>query len=96
MANSLAKQEKKAPIILLERFSVGFSMITDEQAGRIIKAVYSYRFENKEPDFKNDVILKFFWLDIKNWLDESQTAYMEKCEKNRENISKRWNKDKSE
>lgn len=92
MANRLAEQEKekKAQIILLERFAPSFDALTDEQAGRMLKGIFQYKITRQEPDFRHDTILSFFWQDIKNWLDESETHYRHVCEVNKANINARW------
>ena len=87
-------EKKKAQIMLLDRFSIGFEMLSDEQAGKIIKSIYNYKLKDTEPDFK-DPVMKFFWLDIKNWLDTSEKSYQEKCERNKENAKSRWDKEKA-
>lgn len=92
MSIRLAEQEKekKAQIILLERFSNSFFMLTDAQAGRMVKAIFQYKISKQEPNFQGDGILVFFWQDIKNWLDDSENHYKRVCEINRANINARW------
>lgn len=84
---------KIAPIILLPRFYEAFKTLTDAKAGALIKTIYAYRLENKEPTFKGDPLTTYIWNDVKMWLDESQKSYEEKCEKNKKAIEARWNKD---
>lgn len=90
MASRLADQEKKAQIILLERFSNSFYALTDEQAGRMVKAIFQYKKTKQEPNFQGDGILAFFWQDIKNWLNDSEEYYKKICEQNKANANKRW------
>lgn len=91
MAKRLAEQEKqkKAQVILLERFAPSFEALTNEQAGRMVKGIFHYRITKQEPDF-GDAVLSFFWQDVKHWLDESEAFYNQKCQTNRDNIKKRW------
>lgn len=81
--------DKKGQIILLDRWKKSFDMLTDEQAGQMVKGIYQYQTTGEEPGFKHDLLL-FFWQDVKTWLDESQEAYRQKCEQNRDNANKRW------
>jgi hypothetical protein len=81
--------DKKGQIILLDRWKKSFDMLTDEQAGQMVKGIYQYQTTGEEPGFKHDLLL-FFWQDVKTWLDESQEAYRQKCEQNRDNAKKRW------
>lgn len=96
MAKRLAEQEKqkKAQIILLERFAPSFEALTDERAGRMIKGIFYYRITKQEPDF-GDAVLAFFWQDVKHWLDESEAFYNQKCQTNKDNIEKRWQRNKN-
>lgn len=67
--------------------------LTDEQAGQLFRGMIKYFNEGKEPKF--DGVLKFVFIPIKQQMDRDSEKYDEKCEKNRENIKKRWAKEKS-
>lgn len=96
MAKRLAEQEKqkKAQVILLERFAPSFEALTNEQAGRMVKGIFHYRITKQEPDF-GDAVLSFFWQDVKHWLDESEAFYNQKCQTNKDNANARWKKNTS-
>ena len=65
---------KKWQIILLDRWDYAFETLTNEQIGMIIKAMVAYRKHGTEPAF-NESVLRLFWVDVKRWLDDSQTFY---------------------
>ena len=96
MAKRLAEQEKqkKAQVILLERFAPSFEALTNEQAGRMLKCIFHYKITKQEPDF-GDAVLSFFWQDVKHWLDESEAFYNQKCQTNKDNANARWKKNTS-
>lgn len=85
------KEEKRAQIILLDRWRKNFEMLTAEQAKQIINAMYNYQFDGIEPEF-TDTLVIFFWQDVKQWLDDSNKRYKVKCDKNRDNIQGFWDK----
>lgn len=66
--------DKKAQILLLDRWRSSFEMLSDAQAGQIIKAMFKYIQDGEIPEF-TDMLLCFFWQDIKIWLDETQEHY---------------------
>ena len=62
--------------------------LTDEQAGKLFRGMIKYSSEGIEPKF--DGILKFVFIPIKQQMDRDSAKYDRKCEKNRENAKKRW------
>lgn len=82
--------KKKESFILYLQQKELFNKLTDEQAGKVIKAIYEYEDSGKTPNF--DFGLDIVFTSIKTSLDSNRLKYQEKCEKNRENINKRWNK----
>lgn len=65
-----------------------FDKLTDEQAGKLIKAIYRYEatLENPNLDFGLDMA----FTSIKIVLDKNREKYQKKCQKNKENADKRW------
>lgn len=62
--------------------------LTDEQAGQLFKGMIAYSADGTEPKF--DGVLKFVFIPIRQQMDRDSDKYDEKCEKNRENARKRW------
>lgn len=91
----MANKKKSPQIIMLDRWKDNFQKLTDEEAGKIIKAIYAYWHEGEMPKFK-DRLLEFFWDDILTWLDDSRENYKNECEKNRQRIQDYWDKVKKE
>ena len=56
--------------------------LSDEQAGKLLKAIFEY--ETTGETIELDPVTAIAFIAIKKELDESARAYAEKCEKNRE------------
>ena len=64
---------------------------TDEQFGKLTRALLQYDKDSIIPEF-NDLQLKLAFQMLKPSIDRNKEDYLSKCEKNRENVLKRWNK----
>lgn len=64
---------------------------TDEEFGKIVKALIIYDRDGTLPDFDRSLMIAFNC--IKPSIDRNKEEYNAKCEQNRANIQKRWNKD---
>lgn len=65
---------------------------TDEQFGKITRAIIKYDQTGETTDF-DDPTLKVAFKILKPTLDRNKQEYQEKCEKNRQNVLKRWEKE---
>lgn len=75
----------------LESVFDGFS---DEQAGRLIKAVFDYEKRKELPEFGDPLLQMMFDTVIKQKSDENAKAYALRCEQQRKNVQKRWERRK--
>lgn len=66
-----------------------FDFLTDEEAGRIIKAVFHYETEGELTVFE-DRMLASTYKRITDNLDRNKKKYEKACEEKREAIKKRW------
>lgn len=66
-----------------------FEALSDEEAGKLIKGVFKY-LDTGNSDLEG--VMKAIFIPIKNEIDKNEEKYQKRCEKNRENINKRWNK----
>ena len=62
--------------------------LTDEEAGKIFKAIYEY--ECNKNIIKFNKYLQIIFTQFKIELDKNAKLYDERCQKNRENVQKRW------
>ena len=65
--------------------------LTDIQAGKLLRLLYQYSGSESHNTIK-DPSVKMAFIAIKSQLDRDAQKYSKVCEKNKENISKRWNK----
>lgn len=83
--------KKNAPGFVLEKSQkIIIDELSNEEAGIIFKAIYEYVVTKKEPNL--DKTLKIVFKQFKVKLDFYDEKYNIKCEKNRENIQKYWDK----
>ena len=64
--------------------------LTDEQLGQLTRALFIYARDGEVINLEPVVRMAFAF--IKDKIDRNQQKYQKKCERNRENIRKRWNK----
>ncbi|MBQ1594493.1 MAG: hypothetical protein II105_02395 [Ruminococcus sp.] len=83
--------ENKAPSFfhLYLDYDEQFRMLSDAQAGMLIKALFSYANDGEEPDF-DDLTVKLFFSILKKSMDREFENYQKICEQNRKNINKRY------
>lgn len=81
---------KDSFILYLEQKQV-FEMLTDEEAGQLIKAIFEY--EDTGQLAKLDKSLQLAFVPIKSALDRNKEKYEKVVERNKKNIEKRWQKD---
>jgi len=82
-------ENKKGFILYADQIEI-FKELSNEQAGKLIKHIYDY-VNDKNPQ-TDDIIIKVAFSPIKSQLKRDLKKYEDKCNKNRENINKRWNK----
>lgn len=70
------------------RYRESFTGLTDEQVGRIILAAIDYAADGKTPRLPPVENMAFAF--IRGDIDRAVQAYEERCEKNRQNVQKRW------
>ena len=80
---------KDSFILYLEQKQI-FEMLTDEESGQLIKAIFEY--EDTGQIVSLDRQLQIAFLPIKNALDRNKEKYENVIERNKKNIEKRWNK----
>lgn len=81
---------KKKAFILYNDYIKHIGKLSDEDAGRLFKAIFDYVNEGKLPDLDGMAAMAFSF--IANQLDTDLQKYEETCKKRSENIKKRWEK----
>ena len=81
---------KDSFILYLEQKQI-FEMLTDEEAGQLIKAIFEY--EDTGQLISLDKSLQIAFIPIRSALDRNKEKYEKVVERNKKNIEKRWNKE---
>lgn len=66
--------------------------LSDAEAGKLFKALFPYGREKLMPDFNNSPALAMAFDILRMTIDQDKEKHVEKCERNRKNIEKRWKK----
>ncbi|MBR2193506.1 MAG: hypothetical protein IJ910_09410 [Bacteroidaceae bacterium] len=74
--------------LLFTEHRAAIDYLSDEDAGKLIKALFTYVDEGKLPDFNGPMMSLF--MVIRTQIDRSHEAYKAKCEKNSANAKKRF------
>lgn len=77
--------DKKSFLMYLD-YEEQFALLTDEQLGRLLRAVMEYEKTQIVPEL--DGIIKMAFSFIKAQLDRDREKYEDKCAKNKENGKK--------
>ena len=85
------KQTKKKSFLLYQDQEEVVNSLTDAQAGQLFKAIFKY---NRGENPQLSPILKIVFIPIRQALDRNKEKYQEICQKNKENIMRRWHKKK--
>lgn len=82
--------KKKSFIMFLDR-KEEINMLTDEQSGKLFKAIFEYVDSGAEPDF-SELALAILFSIFKSQIDANTEKYAKVCERRSENQKKRWEK----
>ena len=67
--------------------------LDNEQAGELFRGMIDYFVNGTEPNFSD--VLKFVFIPIKQQMDRDAGKYIQRCNKNRENVKKRYERIRS-
>ena len=84
--------EKKS-FLLYTSYLDNVEILSDEEAGQLLKAIYAFVNDNEIP--KLDRVVQLTFNPIKAHLERDKEKYKEICRKRSENIQKRWEKTKN-
>ena len=81
--------EKKS-FLMYTSYLDNVEILSDEEAGQLLKAIYAFVNGDELP--KLDRVVQLTFNPIKSHLERDMEKYNEICRKNSENAKKRWNK----
>ena len=79
----------KNSFIVYYQYAEHFELLTDEELGRLIRAMLLYDKDGTLPQFEG--VLKMAFSFIKTQLDIDKDKFNTICKKKKKNIQKRWN-----
>jgi len=80
----------KPSFLLYRSFYEPIKSLNNTQLGELFRAIYEYQIDGSTPAPSSKINMAFQFFRNQFELDESK--YQTKCEKNAENVKKRWNK----
>ena len=86
--------EKKKSFVLYVDRKKELDLLSDEQLGKLFRAIYSYVDTEIEPDFE-DLALRILFSVFQSQIDANAEKYAETCRRRSENVKKRWEKQKN-
>ena len=66
-----------------------FGIMSDEDIGKVIRAVFEYDMNNTTPDFDDKFLLSCF-LQLKTFIDRNNAHYEHVCKKRSETAKRNW------
>jgi hypothetical protein len=78
-------RSKKSSFVLYYELEAQTSILSNEQLGRLIRAVFAYEIRGECTAFEDDLMLQMCFQFVKATLDVNKEKYKERCEINREN-----------
>lgn len=87
-------QDKHKSFVLYKDSIELINLLSDEEAGILLKSLFMYVQEYKAPQIDSREA-RFVFNSIKQYLDRDHKSWIKKCERNRINQIKRWAKNKN-
>ncbi len=87
--------EKRKSFLFYYDWGNFYDPLDNDRKAQLITATYRYAKDRTETDF-DDLTLKVLFNVVKDTIDRDDEKYDKKCQKNRESIKKRWNKNTDE
>ena len=88
----MEEEIKKPSFLVYYDNEVVIVRLSDEEAGKLFKSLFPYGREEIKPDFEKSPALAMAFDILSMTIDRDKEKYVKRCEKNRENIQKRWTK----
>lgn len=83
---------KKSFVLYHDYWNI-FKLLTDDELGKLIRAIFNYEREQMEPHDLDEKSMIAFYM-VKDTLDRDRAKYEAVCNRNKENAKLRWQKAK--
>lgn len=84
----------KDSFILYDSDLKGFEFLTENQAGKLFKALIKFRLEGTKPNLGNNAAVNILFNQITEHIAINESKYKATCAKRSEAMKKRWGNDK--
>lgn len=84
----------KDSFILYDSDLKGFEFLTENQAGKLFKALIKFRLEGIKPNLGNNAAVNILFNQITEHIAINESKYKATCAKRSEAMKKRWGNDK--
>ena len=81
----------KGTFIMYDIDLMSIQYLTNEQTGRLFRALLDYRTKGTVSDFEDDAALKIIFHQMVEHISLNEKKYKQMCEKKSESMKKRWN-----
>lgn len=81
----------KKSFVLYHDYWNWFRLLTDDELGKLIRAIFNYEREQTVPYDLNEKTMIVFYM-VKDTLDRDRAKYEAVCNRNKENAKIRWQK----
>ncbi len=85
--------DKKNSFILYNDYHRHINRLSDEDAGRLFKAIFVYSMTGEVPPLSDSADMAFSFIQAQ--LDRDREKFAEVCRRRSENVRKRWEREKS-
>ena len=82
--------------ILYKDSRIFINRLNNSQRGELLSAIFDYVCDGVIPEFQDDMMLQMCFDVIKSYLDRDEKKYQQKCKKNKENVEKRWSRNRNQ
>ena len=86
------ENKKKENFLLYHNLFPMIEELGNEDVGDVIKSVFNYSMNGEIAKYEKGSAKSMLFKSIKNSIDINNEKYIAKCNRNRENILKRWQK----
>ena len=90
MAEKTNRKEHTS-FVMYKEWARHFDILKDDEIGKLMRAVFAYVIDGEETEFEDRTMLVIFAM-MKECFSRDEERWLQRCEKNRESVKKRWEK----
>lgn len=90
----MANSEKDSMLIFHVNAKNMAEELSDEELGKVFRALIRFELDGLDTEFEDRILNCIYRLN-RDTLNRNRRKYIQKCERNRENAKRRWEKENS-